>query len=185
MKNELSTATLAGGCFWCTEALFKRLEGVSEVLPGYAGGHVDSPTYEEVCRGDTGHAEAIQIKFDPAKISYGKILEVFWNTHDPTTINRQGHDTGPQYRSVIFYHGEEQKKVAVESKEEIEKSKDYRNPVVTEILPFTNFFVAEDYHKNYYDKNMGRAYCDISITPKVHKLMEKYGDKLKEEYQSV
>jgi peptide-methionine (S)-S-oxide reductase len=182
MKNELSTATLAGGCFWCTEALFKRLEGVSEVLPGYAGGHVKNPTYEQVSNGDTGHAEAIQIEFDPEKISFDKILEVFWNTHDPTTLNRQGHDTGPQYRSVIFYHDEEQKKLAEESKSELEKSKAYRDHIVTEILPFTNFFVAEDYHKNYYDKNMGRAYCDISISPKIHKLMEKYGSEVKKEY---
>jgi len=185
MGNNTETATLAGGCFWCTETLFKRLKGVESVLPGYAGGHMENPSYEDVCRGDTGHAEAIQIKFDSAKITFERILDIFWHTHDPTTLNKQGNDIGPQYRSIIFYHNEWQKKIAEISRDALEKEKVYRDRVVTEILPFKNFFVAEDYHKNYYDKNSGRAYCSISISPKIHKLMEKYRDVVKEEYQPL
>ncbi len=178
MKTEI--ATFAGGCFWCTEAVFKRLKGVNSVLPGYAGGHVDNPSYDQVSMGRTGHAEAIQIEFDPSVISYEKLLDVHFNTHNPTTLNRQGNDVGPQYRSVIFYHDEKQKDLAEKAKLEIQKI--YRDQIVTEIVPYTNFFVAEDYHKNYYDNHKDAAYCDIVISPKIHKLMEKYSADLKESF---
>lgn len=174
-------ATLAGGCFWCTEAIFKRLKGVTSVLPGYAGGDVPNPSYEQVCDGKTGHAEAIQIEFDPQTLPYEKILDVFWNTHDPTTINKQGNDTGPQYRSVIFYHSSEQKQIAEDSKKTAQKL--YEDPIVTEILPFTNFYVAEDYHKNYFETHKGALYCSLVIAPKIKKLLKKYGKDIKEKYK--
>lgn len=177
-------ATLAGGCFWCTEAIFKRLKGVKSVVPGYAGGNVENPTYEQVCTGETGHAEAIQIEFDEKIIPFEKILDVFWNTHDPTTMNRQGADIGPQYRSVIFYHDDLQKKIAEESKIKIEDDKLYKDPIVTEIIPFMNFYVAEDYHKNYFENHKNALYCSLVISPKIHKLLEKYGDNVKEEYKT-
>lgn len=183
MNKNLETATLAGGCFWCTEAIFKRLRGVESVLPGYAGGQVENPTYEQVSFGTTGHAEAIQIEFDPEQISLEKILDVFWHTHNPTTINQQGNDVGPQYRSVIFYHNKNQKKIAEKSKMNFEKEGIYKEKIVTEIIPFTNFYVAEDYHKNYYEKHKNDLYCDITIGPKIQKLMEKYGKDIKEEYK--
>lgn len=183
MNNNLETATLAGGCFWCTEAIFKRLKGVVSVLPGYAGGTIENPSYEQVSSGNTGHAEAIQIKFDPTIISYGKILDIFWNTHDPTTINQQDNDMGPQYRSVIFYHDEKQREIAEKSKSEVEKERLYKNPIVTEIKPFTNFYAAEDYNKNYFENHKGALYCDLVISPKIHKLIEKYGSDVKEEYR--
>jgi len=182
MKNKSETATLAGGCFWCTEAIFNRLKGVKSVLPGYAGGNIINPSYQDVCSGDTGHAEAIQIQFDPEQISFEKILDVFWNTHDPTTLNQQGQDIGTQYRSAIFYHDEKQKTIAEKSKMELEKSKHFKNKIVTEIVPFKNFYVAEDYHKNYYDKNLNASYCNFVISPKIKKLLEKYGRDVKEKY---
>ena len=181
--NNQETATLAGGCFWCTEAIFKRLKGVSSVVPGYAGGTVENPTYDQVCSQTTGHAEAIQIEFDEHLIGYDKILDVFWHTHNPTTLNQQGNDRGTQYRSVIFYHDEKQKEIAEKSKEALEKEGVYKNRIVTEIVPFTAFYVAEDYHKNYFDKNIGAPYCDFVISPKIHKLLEKYGNDVKEEYK--
>ncbi len=183
MKNNTEIATLAGGCFWCTEAIFKRLKGVSSVLPGYAGGTVEHPTYEQVCTGTTGHAEAIQIEFDPRVIPFEKILDIFWHTHNPTTLNQQGNDVGPQYRSVIFYHSEKQKAVADRSKVALEKEKVYPDPVVTEISPFTNFYEAEDYHKNYFDRNGNASYCNFVISPKIHKLLETYGKDVKDEYR--
>lgn len=179
----MKTATLAGGCFWCTEAIFKRLKGVVSVLPGYAGGTVENPSYEQVCSGTTGHAEAIQIEFDPQLLPFEKILDIFWHTHDPTTLNRQGNDVGTQYRSVIFYHDEEQREIAEKSKRNLEKEKVYENPIVTEITSFTNFYVAEDYHKNYFERNSGASYCNFVITPKIQKLLEKYGQDVKEEYK--
>jgi len=179
------TATLAGGCFWCTEALFRRLKGVSSVTPGYAGGTLPNPTYENVCEGDTGHAETIQVVFDPNQIPYEKILEIFFYTHNPTTLNRQGNDRGTQYRSAIFYHSEAQRTSAQKMKEEIEKEKVYDNPVITEIVPFTKFYPAEDYHKNYFDKNAGMPYCSIIISPKIHKLLNLYSDAVKEEYKNI
>lgn len=184
MAEKLETATLAGGCFWCTEAIFKRLKGVKSVMPGYAGGNVENPTYNEVCDGRTGHAEAIQIEFDPEVTLYEKLLEIFWHLHDPTTRNRQENDLGPQYRSVVFYHNEKQKESAEKVKAELEKSGVYRNPVVTEIVPFTNFYKAEAYHKDYFDRNQEAPYCSVIIDPKIRKLMKEYGNEVKEEYKT-
>lgn len=183
MKN-IETATLAQGCFWCTEAIFKRLKGVISVISGYAGGSVENPSYEEVCTGVTGHAETIQIEFDPKIIPYEKILEIFWHTHDPTTLNRQGNDTGPQYRSVIFYHGDKQKNKALKSKEKIEKEGVYKNPIVTEIIPFTNFYKAENYHMDYFDRNKDYPYCTYVINPKIQKLIGEYSNDVKEEFKN-
>jgi len=180
---NMATATLAGGCFWCTETIFKRLKGVTSVMPGYAGGEKPNPSYDEVCSGTTGHAEAIQITFDPSVISYHKILDVFWHLHDPTTLNQQGNDIGTQYRSAIFYHSAKQKEIAEESKEELEKSEAFNRPIVTQIVPFTNFYKAENYHLNYYDKNKSASYCQIVIDPKIQKLMSNYKEDVKEEYK--
>lgn len=185
MSKNVETATLAGGCFWCTEAIFKRLKGVTSVLPGYAGGTIENPSYGEVCSGNTGHAEAIQIEFDPTQIPFEKILDVFWHTHNPTTLNQQGNDMGTQYRSAIFYHDEKQKQAAEKSKIELEKEGIYKDPIVTEITPFSNFYVAEDYHKNYFDKNENASYCNFVISPKIHKLLEKYRNYVKDEYKKV
>lgn len=184
MNKNTETATLAGGCFWCTEAIFKRLKGVTSVLPGYAGGTVKNPTYDEVCKGTTGHAEAIQIEFDPGQISFEKILDIFWHTHNPTTLNQQDNDVGTQYRSAIFYHDEKQKETTENSKTALEKEGVYENKIVTEIAPFTNFYAAEDYHKNYFDRNADVPYCNFVISPKIHKLLEKYSQNVKEEYKS-
>lgn len=178
---QLETITLAGGCFWCTEAVFKRLRGVTSVVPGYAASQVKNPSYEQVCTGRTGAAEAIQVTYDPAVISYETLLEIFWHLHDPTTLNRQGNDVGTQYRSGIYYQNEEQKRIALASKEALEKSGAYKNPVVTEIVPFTNFYPAESYHKDYYDRNRSASYCMFVIDPKVQKLLKAYRNELKEE----
>lgn len=176
---QLETATIAGGCFWCTEAVFKRLKGVVSVTPGYAASQVPNPTYQQVCTGRTGAAEAIQITYDPSIISFETLLEIFWHLHDPTTLNRQGNDVGTQYRSGIYYHNDEQKQVALASKEALEKSGAYKHPVVTEIVPFTNFYAAEDYHKDYYDNNRNQGYCMFVIDPKVQKLLREYRDVVK------
>jgi peptide-methionine (S)-S-oxide reductase len=181
MSREV--ATLAGGCFWCTEAIFKRLKGVISVKPGYAGGTVVNPSYGEVSSRKTGHAEAIQIEFDPTQISFEKILDVFWATHDPTTLNRQGSDIGPQYRSVIFYHNKHQRQIAEKSKTNLEKKKVFQKPVVTEIIPFTNFYIAEDYHQNYFDHHRNAPYCRVVIDPKIKKLVAKYGESIQNKYQ--
>src|SRR3989344_1441412 len=157
MDNNILKATLAGGCFWCTEAIFKRLKGVISVLPGYAGGKARNPTYAQVCSGNTGHAEAIQIQFDPQQITYSVILEIFFHTHNPTTLNRQGKDVGTQYKSAVFYHDEKQKSEARKLILNLEQKKVFTDKIVTEVVPFTNFYVAEDYHKNYYDKNSTEA----------------------------
>src|SRR6266487_6970837 len=180
--SQFDTATLAGGCFWCTEAIFKRLKGVTSVTSGYAASKVENPSYEQVCSGRTGAAEAIQLTFDPSIISYDKLLEIFWHTHDPTTLNRQGNDVGTQYRSAIFYRNDEQKQLALASKEALEKSGAYKNPIVTEIVHFTNFYPAEDYHKDYYDNNRTQGYCMYVIDPKVKKLLKEYSNVVKEEY---
>lgn len=180
---NLQSATFAGGCFWCTEAIFKRLKGVTEVISGYAGGKREKPSYEQVSTGATGHAEAIQITFDPNIISYNNLLEVFWATHDPTTLNQQGNDMGTQYRSVIFYHNDEQKKDAETSKEKVDEEHMYADPIVTEILPFENFYTAEEYHQNYYDNNQSAPYCSFVIAPKIKKLLEKFGNEVKDEYK--
>jgi len=166
--DKIETATLGGGCFWCVEAVYERLPGVISVTSGYAGGHTANPTYKEVCTGATGHAEVAQIEFDPAKISFAKLLEIFWQAHDPTTLNRQGNDEGTQYRSVIFYHDEQQKLVAEQSKRETQNNFD--RPVVTEIAPLQKFHPAEDYHQGYYDLNINAGYCRVVIAPKLEKL---------------
>jgi peptide-methionine (S)-S-oxide reductase len=182
MNDKLEIATLANGCFWCSEAIFKRLKGVESILPGYSGGIVKNPSYDQVCTGKTGHAESIQIQFDQKVIPFERILDVFWHTHDPTTLNRQGNDVGTQYRSAIFYHNQKQKEIAEKSKKELEKEGLYKGSIVTEITPFSNFYEAEDYHKNYYDNNQDAPYCNFVIDPKVRKLVLKYRNDLKEEY---
>jgi peptide-methionine (S)-S-oxide reductase len=179
--SQFATATLAGGCFWCTEAIFQRLKGVTSVIPGYAASLIENPSYEQVCSGKTGAAEAIQLTYDPSVISYEKLLEIFWHVHDPTTLNRQGNDVGTQYRSAIYYHTDEQQRIALASKEALEKSGTYQKPVVTEIVPFTNFYPAEDYHKDYYDRNRYQPYCMVVIDPKVQKLLKEYRTEVKDE----
>ncbi len=169
--NKTEIATLGGGCFWCMEAVFERLPGVISVTSGFAGGTTENPTYQEVCTGNTGHAEVTQIEFDPAKISYAKLLEVFWQAHDPTTLNRQGADEGTQYRSIILYHDEKQKLIAEKSK--LEAQKNFNNPIVTEIVPLKKFYQAEDYHQEYYDDNSNAGYCRVVIAPKLEKLEHK------------
>ncbi len=178
---QLETATLASGCFWCTEAIFNRLKGVTSVVSGYAASKVADPSYEAVCTGRTGAAEAVQVTFDPSVISYDKLLEIFWHVHDPTTLNRQGNDVGTQYRSAVFYHNDEQKRIAQATKEAVDKSGTYKTPVVTEISPFTNFYPAEAYHKEYYERNRYQPYCMAVIDPKVRKLLKEYRDEVKEE----
>lgn len=168
----MEKATFAGGCFWCTEAIFKRLRGVASVVVGYTGGETQNPTYEKVCTGSTGHAEAVQITFDPKIISFATLLDVFWGTHDPTTLNRQGNDSGTQYRSAIFYHNDEQKRIAEVSKERVEREGRYKDPIVTQIVPFTTFYKAEAYHQNYFERNADAPYCQYVISPKIKKLME-------------
>ncbi|MFZ5942440.1 MAG: peptide-methionine (S)-S-oxide reductase MsrA [Bacteroidota bacterium] len=178
-NKNTETVTLGGGCFWCTEAVFSRLKGVTSVTPGYSGGVVKNPTYKEVCSGLTGHAEVIQVVFDPAVISFRDLLEVFFSTHDPTTLNRQGADTGTQYRSVIFYHTEEQEETARNVIDALNREKVWSTPVVTEVSPFTSFYPAEDYHKAYYANNPNAGYCRMVIKPKVEKLEKVFGDKLR------
>jgi len=177
-----NTATLAGGCFWCTEAIFKRLKGVLTVMPGYAGGTTTNPCYEDVTSGKTGHAEAIQITFDPELISYEKLLEIYFHLHDPTKPNRQGNDVGTQYRSAVFYHNKSQQAAAEKIKNDIEKEKLYPGKLVTEVIPFTNFFQAEDYHRNYFEKNSYQPYCQYVIDPKIQKLMADFRKDVKNEY---
>jgi peptide-methionine (S)-S-oxide reductase len=167
-EKNLEKATFGAGCFWCVEAVFQRISGVTSVVPGYAGGTTEKPTYKEVCSGTTGHAEVAQITFDPMKVSYEKLLAVFWQAHDPTTLNRQGNDVGTQYRSVIFYHDEKQKAAAEKSKREAQK--EFASPIVTQIEPLTKFYVAEDYHHNYYNENKSQPYCQFVIKPKLTKL---------------
>ncbi len=181
--KQLETATFANGCFWCTEAVFKRIKGIESIIPGYSGGTVENPTYEQVSRESTGHAESIQVTFDPSIISYETVLEVFFATHDPTTLNRQGNDVGSQYRSEIFYHNETQKKIAKDLKKKLDKSGKYHDPIVTKIEPFTKFYEAEDYHKDYYDSHRSAPYCMFVIDPKVKKLMEKFKEEVKDEYK--
>ena len=171
-KSEI--ATLGGGCFWCVEAVFQRIEGVISVKPGYAGGNIKNPTYKQICTGNTGHAEVAKIEFDPSKITYAQILNVFWQSHDPTTLNRQGNDVGTQYRSVIFFHNESQEKIAKKSKIDADKSGYWDNEIVTEVTLLNNYYDAEDYHDNYYDNNPNQPYCLFVIKPKLDKL-EKQG----------
>ncbi len=175
----METTTFGSGCFWCTEAVFQQLKGVSSVVSGYSGGQVKNPSYEQVTTGRTGHAEVCQIQFDTEQISFEDLLEVFFNTHDPTTLNRQGNDIGTQYRSVIFYHTEEQRNTAERVKSEIEKSGTWKNPIVTEIVPFDAFYPAEDYHQNFYRNNPTHGYCRAVISPKVNKFEKVFKLKLK------
>lgn len=177
---NLQTAVFAGGCFWCTEAVFLKLRGVSSVLPGYTGGHVPNPTYEQVSSGTTGHAEAIKFEFNPEEISYRDLLEVFFATHDPTTLNRQGNDVGPQYRSVIFYADDDQKQQAENIVTELQEAKAFPNPIVTTIEPLGEFYEAEDYHKNYFERNQGQPYCQVIIAPKLKKFKEKFTSLIQE-----
>jgi len=177
---KLDTITLGGGCFWCVEAIYQRLNGVVSVTSGYAGGHVKNPAYREVCNGTTGHAEAVQIVYDSGLVSLAEIFQVFFRVHDPTTLNRQGNDEGTQYRSVIFYRDEEQRKIAIDVKEGLNKSGAFNSPIVTEITPFTNFYKAEDYHQDYYNLNKNNnPYCQVVIVPKIEKFEEYFKDKLK------
>lgn len=178
-QNKLETATFGAGCFWCVEAVFQQLEGVESVTSGYSGGHVKNPSYKEVTTGRTGHAEAVQIKYDPGIISYRELLEVFWKTHDPTSLNRQGPDIGTQYRSAIFYHNEEQKRTAEKSKKEMNQSGYFNDPIVTYIEPYANFYVAEDYHQDFYKNNPNQPYCRLRIDPKMEKLQQQFGKYLK------
>lgn len=181
MKTESTSvshpelATFGGGCFWCMEAAFQLVDGVQSVTSGYAGGHVENPTYKQVCGGDTGHAEVVQIEYDPQKISYERLLQVFWMAHDPTTLNRQGHDVGPQYRSIILYHNEAQKLAAERSM--AEAAKEFTKPIVTEIVPLKKFYRAEGYHQDYFRQNPGQAYCQRVIAPKIQKLKKELGVK--------
>lgn len=176
---NLELATFGGGCFWCTEAIFLRVKGVESVKSGYAGGKVKNPTYREICSGLTGHAEVIQISFNPLLVSFEELLEIFWNTHDPTTLNKQGADEGTQYRSVIFYHNESQKNLAEQYKAQLEASRIFKKPIVTEISPLPEFYKAEDYHQDYYALNQGQGYCQYVIRPKVEKLKKQFENKLK------
>ena len=178
-ENNKSVATFGSGCFWCTEAVFESLEGVDNVVSGYSGGSIKNPSYKEISRGNTGHAEVCQITFDPEVISYYELLEIFWNTHDPTTLNRQGNDVGPQYRSVIFYHDEAQKKAAEASLREMDASGKFRDPIVTEVTEFSEFYKAENYHQDYFKNNHNQPYCTFVVKPKVEKFRAKYQDKLK------
>jgi peptide-methionine (S)-S-oxide reductase len=176
---KLEQATFGAGCFWCVEAIYERLEGVYNVESGYSGGHVINPSYNQVITGRTGHAEVIRFSFDPTVISYEQLLEVFWHTHDPTTLNRQGNDVGPQYRSAIFFHNEAQKETALKSKDKTEVSGLWKNPIVTEISPLINYYTAEDYHQNYFENNPNAGYCSVVIAPKVRKFMREFSHLLK------
>lgn len=179
MSKDLAKATLGGGCFWCTEAVYIELKGVIDVKPGYSGGHVKNPTYKDVCAETTGHAEVVQITFDPEVVSYAQILEVFFITHDPTTLNRQGNDVGTQYRSSIFYHSEEQKAMAEKVIELFEEEKVYDKSIVTEVTEFDKFYIAEDYHINYFARNKTQGYCQFIVAPKVEKFRKVFKDQLK------
>ena len=181
----MEKATLAGGCFWCTEAIFKRLKGVNEVISGYAGGGREDPTYEQVLTGSTGHAEAIQIDFDPKVVSYEKLLKIFFDLHDPTTLNRQGSDEGTQYRSAIFYHDKEQKEKALGVRDEVADLGHYKDSIITEIVPFEKFYTAEEYHQNYYEENTSQGYCSYVISPKIKKLLREYSKEVKDEYKDT
>ena len=174
--QSFQSATLAGGCFWCIEAMFLKLNGITKVASGYSGGHLVNPTYKQVCSGQTGHAEVCQLTFDPSVITYEKLLHVFFLAHDPTTLNRQGEDTGTQYRSAIFYHDDEQKKIAENVREMVGKSGAYKDPIVTEITKFEIFYPAEDYHQNYFELNPANQYCQYVVKSKVEKFLKKFSE---------
>lgn len=179
MDEQRETATLGGGCFWCLEAVFDDLRGVESVVSGYAGGHVPSPSYEQVCAGSTGHAEVVQVTFDPAEVSFRDILDVFFTIHDPTTPNRQGGDVGTQYRSAVFYHDDEQKRTAEQAIRDLEAEGVWENPIVTQVVPLTEFYPAEDYHQEYFARNPRAGYCQVVIAPKVSKFRKQYLSRLK------
>jgi peptide-methionine (S)-S-oxide reductase len=180
LKSQANeTATLAGGCFWCLESVFKELRGIDCVVSGYTGGAVPNPSYEQVCTGGTGYAEAVQVIFDSTIISYRELLDVFFSIHDPTTLNRQGNDIGTQYRSAIFYHNDEQKVIAEQTIQELENKKLWPSPIVTTVVPFDKFYTAEDYHQDYYENNSAQPYCRVVIDPKLSKFRSHYSDKLK------
>jgi peptide-methionine (S)-S-oxide reductase len=176
---ETRLATFGGGCFWCVEAVFRRLEGVVSAESGYAGGSRPNPSYEEVCRGDTGHAEVVQVRYDPAKVRYESLLEVFWKTHDPTTRDRQGADVGTQYRSVVFTHDDEQRRTAESVKAALEAAHAFDAPIVTQVVPYEGFWKAEEHHQDYYDRNTSQGYCRAVIAPKIEKLEKVFRDRLK------
>ena len=178
-SGKTDTAILAGGCFWCVEAVFLELKGVKTVKAGYMGGQTENPTYKQICTGRTGHAEVIQIEFDPDVVSFDVLLQVFWKTHDPTTLNRQGNDVGTQYRSAVFYHNDSQKEKATSYKKKLNEVSAYPDPIVTEITAASKFYVAEDYHQNYFKNNPNQPYCRALIPPKIEKLKRVFGDKLK------
>lgn len=177
----LETATLAGGCFWCLEAVYDQVSGVKDVVSGYTGGHVPNPTYRRVCDGNTGHAEAVQIQFDPEQISYRELLEIFFSIHDPTTLNRQGADVGTQYRSAIFYHSEEQRQVAEQLVRELTEQQVFRDPIVTQIVPATTFYPAEEYHQEYFARNPYQPYCQFVVVPKVAKFRKLFAHRVARE----
>ncbi|MGE0589793.1 MAG: peptide-methionine (S)-S-oxide reductase MsrA [Cyclobacteriaceae bacterium] len=178
-QKDKAVVTFGAGCFWCTEAVFLNVNGVEKVVSGYSGGKVKNPSYREICTGTTGHAEVTQITYDPSVVTYEELLEVFWNTHDPTTLNRQGADVGTQYRSVIFYKTDDERKVAEDYKKQLDESGIFKSSIVTEISPLTNFYPAEDYHQNYYELNPNQGYCQYVIRPKVEKFKKQFADKLK------
>lgn len=178
-SGTIDTATFGAGCFWCVEAVFQQMDGVIKVESGYSGGHVKNPSYREVCNGTTGHAEVCQITYDKSKVGFKDLLEVFWKTHDPTTLNQQGNDHGTQYRSAVFYHTDEQKQLAEKYKAELNKSGAWENPVVTEIAAYSTFYKAEDYHQNYFNQNGSEPYCRFVIQPKVEKFQKVFKDKMK------
>lgn len=178
-NNGLELATFGAGCFWCVEAIFQRIEGVEKVVSGYSGGYIKNPSYKEICQGTTGHAEVCQLSYDPDVVSFEELLEVFWQTHDPTTLNRQGNDVGTQYRSSVFFHNAEQNELAKTYKKKLNEADIYQNPIVTEIVPFKVMYEAEDYHQNYFNENGSQPYCSFVIQPKVDKLEKVFKDKLK------
>jgi len=179
MKEKTELATFGGGCFWCTEAIFERVKGVQSVVSGYSGGHVPNPTYKQVTSGTTGHAEVVQISYDPAEVSYLDLLEIFFRTHDPTTLNRQGADVGTQYRSIVLYHNEEQRAIAMDVIKQLDQEEIWQDPIVTTVESFKAFYDAEEYHQEYYENNPNVGYCRVVITPKVDKFEKLFRDKLK------
>ena len=178
-NTKLEKATFGEGCFWCSQAIFERVKGVESVYAGYSGGTTNDPNYEEVCTGRTGYAEVVQITYDPKEVSYDELLKIFWKTHDPTTLNKQGNDVGTQYRSVIFYHNDEQKEKAEHYKKALDESGAYSDPIVTQIVPFTKFYKAEEYHQDYFAKNPAQGYCSLVIAPKVEKFEKVFKEQLK------
>lgn len=173
-----AVATFGGGCFWCTEAVFEQFDGVKKVVSGFAGGFLPDPTYKDICSGLTGHAEVVQVTYDPKKVSYPRLLEAFWQSHDPTTLNRQGNDVGPQYRSIILYHDQEQKKIAEDSIRKLDKAKIFRSPIVTEVAPLTTFYLADQNHQNFYQANKGMRYCQAIIEPKLKKIRKLFAEQI-------